>query len=137
QGTLAERMRAGGVGVPAFYTATGVGTPIAEGKPEAEFDGRRYILERGIVADIALVRAYEGDLEGNLRYRLTSRNFNPLAATCGKITFAEVEHLYTHDYLDPERIDTPGVFVQRMVRVEDTTKEIEQRTVRPRPEQHT
>jgi len=132
QGTLAERMRAGGAGIPGFYTATGVGTPIAEGKPEAEFDGRRYILERGIVADIALVRAYEGDLEGNLRYRLTSQNFNPLAATCGKITFAEVEHLHTDDYLDPERINTPGVFVQRIVRTEDPTKEIEQRTVRSR-----
>lgn len=131
QGTLAERMRAGGVGVPAFYTATGVGTPIAEGKPEAEFDGRRYILERGIVADLALVRAYTGDVEGNLRYRLTSRNFNPLAAMCGRVTLAEVEHL-SDDYLDPERIDTPGVFVQRVVRCEDMTKEIEQRTVRQR-----
>lgn len=132
QGTLAERMRAGGVGVPAFYTATGVGTPIAEGKPEAEFDGRRYILERGIVADLALVRAYEGDLEGNLRYRLTARNFNPLAAMCGRITLAEVENLHTDDYLDPERIDTPGVFVQRIVRCEDMTKEIEQHTTRPK-----
>lgn len=133
QGTLAERMRAGGVGVPGFYTATGVGTPIAEGKPEAEFDGRRYILERGIVADLALVRAYTGDSEGNLRYRLTSRNFNPLAAMCGKITLAEVEHL-SSDYLDPERVDTPGVFVQRVVQCEDTTKEIEQRTVRQKSE---
>lgn len=132
QGTLAERMRAGGVGVPAFYTATGVGTPIAEGKPEAEFDGRKYIMERGIVADLALVRAYTGDSEGNLRYRLTSRNFNPLAAMCGRITLAEVEQL-SGDYLDPERVDTPGVFVQRVVQCEDLTKEIEQHTVRPRP----
>lgn len=134
QGTLAERMRAGGVGVPAFYTATGVGTPIAEGKPEAEFDGRRYILERGIVADLALVRARTGDAEGNLRYRLTARNFNPLAAMCGRITLAEVEDLQSDGHLDPERIDTPGVFVQRIVQCEDMTKEIEQRTVRPRPD---
>ena len=132
QGTLAERMRAGGAGIPAFYTPTGVGTPIAEGKPEAVFDGKRAILERGIVADLALVRANTGDAEGNLRYRLTARNFNPLAAMSGRITLAEVEHL-SDEYLDPERVDTPGVFVQRVVRVEDTTKDIEQRTVRPRP----
>lgn len=133
QGTLAERLRAGGAGIPAFYTPTGVGTPIAEGKPEAEFDGKRAILERGIVADIALVRAYTGDAEGNLRYRLTARNFNPLAAMSGRITIAEVEHL-SEEYLDPERIDTPGVFVQRVVTVEDPVKDIEQRTVRSRPE---
>ena len=133
QGTLAERMRAGGSGIPAFYTATGVGTPVAEGKPEAEFDGRRYILERGIVADLALVRAHTGDLEGNLRYRLTARNFNPLAAMCGRVTVAEVEHL-SDEFLDPERIDTPGVFVQRIVRAEDMTKDIEQRTTRPKEE---
>ena len=132
QGTLAERLRAGGAGIPAFYTPTGVGTPIAEGKPEAEFDGKRAILERGIVADLALVRAHTGDAEGNLRYRLTARNFNPLAAMSGRITLAEVEHL-SDDYLDPERIDTPGVFVQRIVRAEDLTKDIEQRTVRSRP----
>ena len=131
QGTLAERMRAGGAGIPAFYTPTGVGTPIAEGKPEAEFDGKRAILERGIVADIALVRAFEGDHEGNLRYRYTARNFNPLAASCGRVTIAEVENL-NPTFLDPERIDTPGVFVQRVVRVEDPVKDIEQRTVRPR-----
>ena len=134
QGTLAERMRAGGAGIPGFYTATGVGTPIAEGKPEAEFDGRRYILERGIVADLALVRAHTGDAEGNLRYRYTARNFNPVVATCGRVTLAEVEDLRTDDYLDPQRIDTPGVFVQRVVKVEDTTKDIEQRTVRSREE---
>ncbi len=131
QGTLAERMRAGGAGIPAFYTPTGVGTPIAEGKPEAVFDGARAILERGIVADLALVRAHTGDAEGNLRYRLTARNFNPLAAMSGRITVAEVEHL-SDGFLDPERIDTPGVFVQRVVRVEDATKDIEQITVRPR-----
>ncbi|MDJ1371440.1 CoA transferase subunit A [Gulosibacter molinativorax] len=129
QGTLAERLRAGGAGIPAFYTPTGVGTPIAEGKPEAEFDGKRVILERGIVADLALVRAHTGDLEGNLRYRLTAKNFNPLVATSGRLTIAEVEHL-SDDYLDPERIDTPGVFVQRIVRVEDPLKDIEQVTVR-------
>ncbi|MBL5973544.1 MAG: CoA transferase subunit A [Candidatus Leucobacter sulfamidivorax] len=131
QGTLAERMRAGGAGIPAFYTPTGLGTPIAEGKPEAEFDGKRAILERGIVADLALVRANIGDAEGNLRYRLTARNFNPLAAMCGRVTIAEVETL-SGVYLDPERIDTPGVFVQCVVRVEDPTKDIEQRTVRQR-----
>lgn len=131
QGTLAERLRAGGAGIPAFYTPTGVGTPVAEGKPEAEFDGKRVILERGIVADLALVRAHRGDSEGNLRYRLTARNFNPLAAMSGRITFAEVEHL-EDGYLDPEQVDTPGVFVQHVVEVEDRTKDIEQRTVRPR-----
>lgn len=133
QGTLAERMRAGGAGIPAFYTATGVSTPIAEGKPEAEFDGRRYILERGIVADLSLVRAHTGDAEGNLRYRYTARNFNPVVATCGRITIAEVEE-FSEDFLDPQRIDTPGVFVNRVVRAEDPTKEIEQRTVRSREE---
>lgn len=129
QGTLAERLRAGGAGIPAFYTPTGVGTPIAEGKPEVEFDGKRAILERGIVADIALVRACIGDAEGNLRYRLTARNFNPLVATSGRVTIAEVEQM-SNDYLDPEQIDTPGVFVQRFVAVEDPLKDIEQRTVR-------
>lgn len=131
QGTLAERMRAGGSGIPAFYTATGVGTPVAEGKEEAEFDGRRYILERGIVADLALIRAHTADREGNLKYRLTARNFNPLAAMCGRVTVAEVEHLKDH-YLDPDNIDTPGVFVQRIVVAEDTTKFIEQVTTRAR-----
>lgn len=131
QGTLAERLRAGGSGIPAFYTPTGVGTPIAEGKPEAEFDGRRVILERGIVADLALVRAHTGDPQGNLRYRLTAQNFNPLVAMSGRVTIAEVEHLES-EYLDPERINTPGVFVQRLVAVEDPHKVIEQRTVRTR-----
>lgn len=133
QGTLAERLRAGGAGIPAFYTPTGVGTPIAEGKPEAEFGGRRAILEQGITADIALVRAHEADSEGNLRYRLTARNFNPLVAMSGRVTLAEVERA-SDSYLDPERIDTPGVFVQRLVRVQDTSKDIEQRTVRVRQE---
>jgi 3-oxoacid CoA-transferase subunit A len=130
QGTLAERLRAGGAGIPGFYTATGVGTPIAEGKPEAEFDGRRYILERGIVADIALVRAARADRYGNLRYRLTARNFNPLVATAGKLTIAEAEEIV--DALDPDEVLTPGIFVQRLVQAEDLTKEIEQRTVRTR-----
>lgn len=131
QGTLAERLRAGGAGIPAFYTATGVGTPVAEGKPEEQFDGRRYILERGIVADLALVRAYTGDAEGNLRYRLTAQNFNPLVAMSGRTTVAEIEHL-SDEYLDPERIHTPGVFVQRLVAVQNNIKDIEKRTVRPR-----
>jgi len=130
QGTLAERLRAGGAGIPGFYTATGVGTPIAEGKPEAEFDGRRYILERGIVADIALVRAHTADTYGNLRYRLTSRNFNPLVATAGTVTLAEAENIV--DALEPDDIMTPGIYVQRLVQCEDLTKEIEQRTVRPK-----
>lgn len=130
QGTLAERMRAGGAGIPAFFTPTGVGTPIAEGKEEAEFDGQRAILERGIIADLALVRAHTSDSEGNLRYRLTARNFNPLTAMCGRVTVVEAEHL-VDAYLDPEHIDTPGVFVQRIVQAEDMTKDIEQRTTRP------
>jgi len=133
QGTLAERLRAGGAGVPAFYTPTGVGTPIAEGKPEAEFDGQRCILERGIVADVALVRAHRADREGNLRYRMTARNFNPLVAAAGRMTIAEAEEV-VDGYLDPEDVITPGVFVQRVVRVVNPTKDIEQRTVRVRAE---
>ena len=133
QGTLAERLRAGGAGIPAFYTPTGVGTPIAEGKPEAEFDGRRCILERGIVADLALVRAHQADREGNLRYRMTSRNFNPLVAAAGRLTIAEAEEVID-GYLDPNDVVTPGVFVQRVVRVANPIKHIEQRTVRVREE---
>lgn len=133
QGTLAERLRAGGAGVPAFYTPTGVGTPIAEGKPEAEFDGRRCILERGIIADISLVRAYQADSEGNLRYRMTARNFNPLVASAGRLTIAEADEVLD-GYLDPDEVVTPGVFVQRVVRVANQTKDIEQRTVRVRAE---
>jgi 3-oxoacid CoA-transferase subunit A len=131
QGTLAERLRAGGAGIPGFYTPTGVGTPIAEGKPEAEFDGRRVILERGIVADIALVRARWADAAGNLRYRLTARNFNPLVATAGKLTIAEAEEIID-GYIDPDDVMTPGIFVQRLVACDDLEKDIEQRTVRPR-----
>lgn len=131
QGTLAERLRAGGAGIPAFYTPTGVGTPVAEGKAEAEFDGRRAILERGIVADVALVRAHEADTEGNLRYRLTSRNFNPLVAAAGRLTIVEAEEI-VDGYLDPNEVMTPGIFVHRLVATEDRTKDIEQRTLRER-----
>jgi 3-oxoacid CoA-transferase subunit A len=131
QGTLAERLRAGGAGIPAFFTPTGVGTPIAEGKEEQMFDGVRAILERGIVADVALVKAHQADAAGNLRYRLTARNFNPLVATAGKLTLAEAE-VIVDGYLDPNEIHTPGIYVQRVVKVDDTTKDIEQRTVRPR-----
>ena len=129
QGTLAERMRAGGAGIPAFYTRTGVGTPIAEGKPEADFDGARAILERGIVADLALVRAHRADAEGNLRYRLTARNFNPLVATCGRVTVVEADEL-TEEYLEPDDIHTPGIYVQRLIAADPADKEIEQRTLR-------
>jgi 3-oxoacid CoA-transferase subunit A len=131
QGTLAERLRAGGAGIPAFFTPTGVGTPIAEGKEEQTFEGVRAILERGIVADVALVRAHQADAAGNLRYRLTARNFNPLVATAGRLTLVEAEQI-VDGYLEPDDIHTPGIYVQRMVTVEDTTKDIEQRTVRPR-----
>lgn len=133
QGTLAERLRAGGAGIPAFYTPTGVGTPIAEGKPEAEFGGQRCILERGIVADLALVRAHQADSEGNLLYRMTARNFNPLVAAAGRVTIAEAEEV-VDGYLDPNEVITPGVFVQRVVPVANQTKDIEQRTVRVRQE---
>lgn len=132
QGTLAERLRAGGAGIPAFYTPTGVGTPVSEGKEVMEFDGKPAILERGIVADIALVRAHQGDAEGNLRYRMTARNFNPLAAAAGRFTLAEVEHLLD-DFMDPQLVDTPGIFVQRVVDA-DPVKDIEQRTVRTKQE---
>lgn len=129
QGTLAERLRAGGAGIPAFYTPTGVGTPVADGKREAEFDGVRAVLERAIVADLALVRAHRADPEGNLRYRLTARNFNPLVATAGRVTLAEADEL-TDDYLDPDDIHTPGIYVQRVIAADPSDKHIEQRTVR-------
>ncbi len=132
QGTLAERLRAGGAGIPAFYTRTGVGTVVAEGKPTAEFDGVTYLQERAIVADLALVHAHTGDRFGNLRYRLAARNFNPAAATSGRVTIAEVEHLV--DAVDPELVQTPGVYVHRLVHVPDRPKHIEQHTTRPRPE---
>lgn len=132
QGTLAERIRAGGAGIPAFFTKTGVGTAIAEGKEEREFDGERYIMERGIVADIALVHAWKGDTEGNLVYRKTARNFNPVMATAGKLTIAEVELLVEPGLIDPDHIMTPGIYVQRIVSVPNAQKHIEQRTVRKR-----
>jgi 3-oxoacid CoA-transferase subunit A len=130
QGTLAERLRAGGAGIPAFYTKTGYGTVIADGKPVMEFDGQKYIMERAIKADISLVKAWKGDRAGNLVYRLTARNFNPMVATAGKITIAEVEHLVDVGQLDPDQIHTPGIFVQRIVHNATPEKRIEQRTVR-------
>ena len=131
QGTLAERLRAGGAGIPAFYTATGVGTPVAEGKPVEEFDGRRYVLERGIVADLALVHAHRADAYGNLTYRFTARNFNPLVATAGRVTVVEAEIL-ADEPLDPDVVVTPGIFVDRLVPARPRVKDIEQRTVRAR-----
>jgi 3-oxoacid CoA-transferase subunit A len=132
QGTMAERIRAGGAGIAAFFTKTGVGTLIAEGKEEREFNGQRYIMETGLVADISLVHAWKGDTEGNLVYRKTARNFNPMMATAGKITIAEVEHLVEPGELDGDAIITPGVFVQRIIHT-SAEKRIEQRTVRKRP----
>ena len=131
QGTLAERLRAGGAGIPAFYTRTGVGTQVAEGKPTAEFDGQVYVQERAITADLALVRANRADAAGNLTYRYTARNFNPAVATAGRLTIAEAEVVV--DTIDPDVVLTPGIFVQRVVLATDRHKPIEQRTVRPRP----
>ncbi|GMA13800.1 CoA transferase subunit A [Deinococcus metallilatus] len=130
QGTLAERMRAGGAGIPGFYTKTGVGTVVADGKEHKDFDGETYILERGIKADLALVKAWKADRAGNLVYRKTAQNFNPVAATCGRVTVAEVEELVEVGELDPDEIDTPGIFVQRVVLNPNPEKRIEQRTVR-------
>jgi 3-oxoacid CoA-transferase subunit A len=132
QGTLAERIRAGGAGIPAFYTKTGYGTIIADGKPTAEFDGENYVMERGIVADLSIVHAWKADTEGNLVYRKTARNFNPMMATAGKVTVAEVENLVEPGKIDPDHIVTPGVYVKRIVHVPDAKKHIEQRTVRKR-----
>jgi 3-oxoacid CoA-transferase subunit A len=132
QGTLAERIRAGGAGIPAFFTKTGVGTKIAEGKPEQEFNGERYIMERGLVADLSIVHAWLADTEGNLVYRKTARNFNPPMATAGKVTVAEVENLVEPGKIDPDHIITPGIYVQRIVHVPNQKKHIEQRTVRKR-----
>ena len=128
QGTLAERMRAGGAGIAGFYTKTGVGTVVADGKPHMEFDGAEYVLERGIRTDLSLVKAWKADPAGNLVYRKTARNFNPMAATCGAITIAEVEELVALGDIDPDDVDTPGIFVQRIV-VTVSEKRIEQRTV--------
>ena len=129
QGTLAERMRAGGAGIPGFYTATGVGTLVAEGKEIRRFDGREYVLERGVVGDFSLVAAWKGDRYGNLVYRKAARNFNPMAATAGRVSIAEVEELVEPGDLDPEGVHTPGVFVHRVV-VAPRQKRIERRTVR-------
>lgn len=128
QGTLAERIRAGGAGIPAFYTATGVGTPIAEGKPVKEFDGKEYIEERAIVGDYAFVKAWKADKLGNLVYRKSARNFNPIMATAGKITIAEVEEIVEIGELDPDEIHTPAVFVQHVILGENYEKKIEKRT---------
>jgi 3-oxoacid CoA-transferase subunit A len=134
QGTLAERIRAGGAGIPAFFTKTGVGTLIAEGKEVREFDGEKYVMERGLFADIAIVHAHTGDTEGNLVYRKTARNFNPMMASAAKITIAEVEHLVQAGEIDPDCIHTPGIFVKRLVHVANPQKRIEQRTTRKRAE---
>jgi len=129
QGTLAERMRAGGAGIPGFYTKTGVGTLIAEGKDTHDFDGETYLLERGIRADLALVKAWKGDPHGNLVYRKTARNFNPNAAACGKVTIAEVEILVEVGEIDPDEVHTPGIYVDRIIHVPEPAKRIEQRTI--------
>ena len=128
QGTLAERMRAGGAGIPAFYTKTGVGTIVAEGKETREFDGERYVMERGIRADLSLVKAWQADKSGNLVFRKTARNFNPMAATCGAVCIAEVERIVETGDLDPDGIHTPGIFVDRIVQTV-SEKRIEQQTV--------
>ena len=132
QGTMSERIRAGGAGIPAFFTKTGVGTIIAEGKDVRKFDGAQYVMERALLADISLVHAWKGDTEGNLVYRKTARNFNPMMATAGKITIAQVEHLVEPGQIDPDHIITPGIYVQRIVHVKDAIKHIEHRTTRPR-----
>jgi 3-oxoacid CoA-transferase subunit A len=130
QGTLAERIRAGGAGIAAFFTRTGVGTVIAEGKELRDFDGATHVMERGLVADVSIVHAYKGDAEGNLVYRKTARNFNPMMATAGKVTVAQVEHLVNAGEIDPDAIHTPGIFVQRIVHTPNIAKRIEQRTTR-------
>jgi 3-oxoacid CoA-transferase subunit A len=132
QGTLAERIRAGGAGIPAFFTKTGVGTEIAKGKEVREFDGSRYVMERGLFADLAIVHAWKGDTEGNLVYRKTARNFNPIMATAAAMVVVEVEHLVEPGEIDPDHIITPGIFVNRIVKLDQVTKRIEQRTVRKR-----
>lgn len=131
QGTLAERIRAGGAGIPGFYTPTGVGTPVADGKEIREFDGRRYLLERGITGDFAFVRAWKGDTTGNLVYRKTARNFNPLMAMAGRITVAEVENLVEPGEIGPDQVHTPAIFVQRLFLSRSRTRYIERRTLRP------
>jgi 3-oxoacid CoA-transferase subunit A len=132
QGTLAERCRAGGAGIPAFFTKTGVGTLVAEGKEVREFNGEQYVMETGLVADLAVVHAWKGDTEGNLVYRKTARNFNPMMASAAQVTVAEVENLVQPGEIDPDHIVTPGIFVKRIIHVPDAEKRIEQRTVRKR-----
>jgi len=132
QGTLAERIRAGGAGIPAFFTRTGVGTIVAEGKDHRDFNGESFVMETGLTADIALVHAWKADTEGNLVYRKTARNFNPMMATAGKITIAQVENLVEPGEIDADHIITPGIFVQRIVHVPGSQKRIEQRTLRKR-----
>ena len=132
QGTLAERIRAGGAGIYGFYTRTGAGTLVGEGKEQRELNGEMYVLETGLTADLALVKAWKGDTEGNLVYRKTARNFNPMMATAGRVTVAEVEELVEPGTLDPDQIHTPGIFVQRILQGRDYEKRIEQRTVRKR-----
>src|SRR5664279_4528261 len=130
QGTLSERIRAGGAGIPAFYTPAGYGTVVAEGKETREFDGRPYVLERGMTADFALVKAWKGDRWGNLVYRKTAQNFNPMMATAGRITIAEVEHLVEPGEIDADQVHTPSVYVQRIFEGKDHEKRIERRTLR-------
>ena len=132
QGTLAEKLRAGGAGIPGFYTRTAAGTPLAEGKETRSFGGREYVLEESIRADLSIVKAWKGDTAGNLVYRKTSRNFNPMIASCGNVTVAEVEQLVEAGELDPDGIHTPGIFVQRIVQGANYLKSIEHRTVRKR-----
>ena len=130
QGTLAERMRAGGAGIPAFYTKTGVGTQVAEGKEERVFNGQRYIMETGLLADLAIVKAWKADTKGNLLFRKTARNFNPVAATAAKTTLVEVEELVPLGMIDPDQVHTPGIYVDRLFVGHDYEKPIEQRTIR-------
>ncbi|ULQ47962.1 CoA transferase subunit A [Flagellatimonas centrodinii] len=132
QGTLAERIRAGGAGIPAFYTRTGYGTKVAEGKETRQFNGEWYVMETGLVADLSLVKAWKADTEGNLIYRKTARNFNPMIATAGKVTVVEVEEIVPVGSFDPDQIHTPGIFVDRIVQGTDYVKHIERRTTRPR-----
>jgi 3-oxoacid CoA-transferase subunit A len=133
QGTLAERIRAGGAGIPAFYTKTGVGTVVAEGKPVEEFEGELYVRERWLRADLAIVKAWKADPEGNLIYRKTARNFNPVMATAGKVTIVEVEEIVEAGAFDPDQIHTPGIYVDRIIKGENYEKRIERLTTRPRP----
>ena len=132
QGTLAERIRAGGAGIPAFYTRTGYGTKVAEGKETRQFNGENYVMETGLTADLSLVKAWKGDTEGNLIYRKTARNFNPMIATAGKLTVAEVEVLVQPGELHPDQIHTPGIFVQRIIKGPNYVKHIERLTTRPK-----